>query len=95
VVSQTGGSCAVAHTDVFSHVLFLRASYTSNQADADGRCHNANYWVVTQILSPDVDTANAIAMVRPAALRATKHAALELASYVGAVRAGTAYPEAN
>ena len=87
---KTGGSCAVARTGVFSHVQFLRASYTSNQADTDGRCHNANYWAVTQILSPDVDTANSIAMVRPAALRATKHAALDLASHVVAVRASTA-----
>ncbi|HYX49951.1 MAG TPA: hypothetical protein VE843_09440 [Ktedonobacteraceae bacterium] len=91
MASQTSGSCAVARTAVFSHVPFLRASYTSNQADADGRCHNANYWAVTQILSPDVDTANSIAMVRPAALWATKHAAFDLAAHTVTVRAGTAY----
>src|SRR5215471_17868599 len=77
-------------TSGFSHVPFLRASYTSNQADADGRCHNANYWAETQILSSDVDTANSIAMVRPAALGTSKHSAFVLAAHVVTARAGTA-----
>jgi hypothetical protein len=45
---------------------------------------------VTQILLPDVDTANTISMVRPATLRATKRSAFDLASYIVTVWAGTA-----
>jgi len=45
---------------------------------------------VTQILLPDVDAANTIAMVRPAAFRATKHSAFDLASHITTVRASTA-----
>lgn len=90
MVSQTNGFCTVAHADVFSHVHFLRASYTSNHADADGRCHSANYWAVTQILLPDVDRANPITMVGPSTLRTPKHTPLDLAAHIEAMRASPA-----
>jgi len=48
---------------------------------ARGRCHDADYWDLTQILSPDVDCPHPVAMVYKAAPRAVKHAARDLASH--------------
>ncbi len=48
---------------------------------ARGRCHDADYWDLTQILSPDVDCPHPVAMVYKAAPRTVKHAARDLASH--------------
>ncbi len=53
---------------------------------ARGRCHSANYWELTQILLSDVDTANAVPVIRPSTLRAPKHSPFDLAPYVSAAR---------
>ena len=56
-----------------------------------GRCHSANYWELTQILVPDVDTANPVTVIGPSTRRATKHATLDLAAHMstaGACPAG-------
>src|SRR5260370_2953564 len=55
-----------------------------------GRCHNANYWELTQILLSDVDTANAVPVIHPSTLRAPKHPPFHLAPHIATVRAGSA-----
>ena len=59
---------------------------------ARGRCHSANYWDLTQILSSDVDRPNTVTVIRPAAalVRAAKDAPLHLAAHMQTLGAGTA-----
>ncbi len=69
----------------------MRTSYAGlrPKPQARGRCHDANYWELTQILSSDVDAPHSIAVIRPATLRATEHPPGHLAPHVLTVRAGS------
>ena len=60
------------------------------EPQARGRCHDADYWELTQILSADVDRAHAVAVEDEAAalVRAAKDAALHLGADASALRAG-------
>ena len=51
-----------------------------------GRCHNANYWELTQILVSNVDAAYSISVIGPVALGTAKHAPFRLAPHVPTVR---------
>ena len=70
---------------------FLRTSYAGlrPKPQARGRCHDANYWELTQILSSDVDAPHSITVIRPATLRATEHPPGHLAPHVLTVRASS------
>jgi hypothetical protein len=57
---------------------------------ARGRCHNANYWDLTQILFANVDRLNTVTVIRPAAFRTAEHAPRDLAAHILARGAGAA-----
>jgi hypothetical protein len=62
------------------------------EPQARGRCHDADYWELTQILSADVDRAHTVAVVDPPAalVCAAKDATLHFGADASALRAGAA-----